>query len=267
MEEWGKTGFSNYSEGVEAKKETVVKASREVMDAAVKEINSYNDAWYEAGFNIPEGIAKGASDRSAERRACNNIADVVLEMKKQVMKTSDSHSPSRVFAKIGSYFILGLAKGVKDNVRVATQATKDAGEASILSMRETIKKLSLEASNNIDTNPRITPVLDLTNVTDGINTMNGMFNTTRAYRLASMTSTEAGRAVSRKATAYYQNGSTFDDSNVNASIDSLRGELAGLKDSINGMQVVMDGRALVGQIVTPMDKALGKKVSAGRRHI
>jgi hypothetical protein len=71
--------------------------------------------------------------------------------------------------------------------------------------------------------------------------------------------------MSRKVNAVYQNGSGFDDSNTVASINSLRGELAGLKDSISGMQVVMDGRALVGQIATPMDKALGKKVLAGRR--
>jgi hypothetical protein len=63
----------------------------------------------------------------------------------------------------------------------------------------------------------------------------------------------------------YQNGSNFSDENTVAAINNLNGEVSTLKDAINGMQVVIDGRALVGQISTPMDKALGRKAMAGRR--
>jgi hypothetical protein len=125
--------------------------------------------------------------------------------------------------------------------------------------------MSLEAINSIDTNPRITPVLDLSNVTEGMSTMNGLFDTTHAYRLGMLTSGEAKLTTASKVNLMYQNGSNFSDENTVAAINNLNGEVSTLKDAINGMQVVIDGRALVGQIATPMDKALGKKAMAGRR--
>jgi hypothetical protein len=97
--------------------------------------------------------------------------------------------------------------------------------------------------------------------------MNSMFDTSHAVGLGVTTSTEARAATSRRIAAVYQNGSNYDDTNAIGAINSLQGEVSTLKDAINGMQVVIDGRALVGQIATPMDKALGKKALAGRRGV
>lgn len=265
MTEYGSTGFANFTEGMEKKEEQVQQMATQISDNLVDKLESYEPKMYVAGKFLLDGFNAGLADEEGTRKTYKNVADMVRSARRKLEEEAEIHSPSRVFMRLGRFVTLGFAEGIGNTVGAATQASKETGEAAIMSMRETIKRMSLEAADTLDASPRITPVLDMSNLTQGMNEINGMFDTTRSYKLGAITSTEASSAMSRKVNAVYQNGSGFDDSNTVASINSLRGELAGLKDSISGMQVVMDGRALVGQIATPMDKALGKKVLAGRR--
>lgn len=265
MTEYGSTGFTNFTEGMEKKEEQVQQMATQISDNLVDKLESYEPKMYVAGKYLLDGFNAGLADEEGTRTTYKNVAEMVRSARRKLEEEAEIHSPSRVFMRLGRFVTLGFAEGIGNTIGAATQASKETGEAAIMSMRETIKRMSLEAADTLDSSPRITPVLDMSNLTQGMNEINGMFDTTRSYKLGAITSTEANAATSRKVNAVYQNGSGFDDSNTVASINSLRGELAGLKDSISGMQVVMDGRALVGQIATPMDKALGKKVLAGRR--
>ena len=263
--EYGELGFTNFTEGMAKKEEQVQQMATQISDNLVDKLESYEPKMYVAGKYLLDGFNAGLADEEGTRTTYKNVADMVRSARRKLEEEAEIHSPSRVFMRLGRFVTLGFAEGIGNTVNAATQASKETGEAAIMSMRETIKRMSLEAADSLDASPRITPVLDMSNLTQGMEEINGMFDTTRNYKLGAITSTEANAATSRKFNAVYQNGSGFDDSNTVASINSLRGELATLKDSISGMQVVMDGRALVGQIATPMDKALGKKVLAGRR--
>lgn len=265
MTEYGSVGFSNFKEGMESKNTAVQQMATQISDNLVDKLESYEPKMYVAGKYLLDGFNAGLADEEGTRKTYKNVAEMVRSARRKLKDEAEIGSPSKVFMRLGRFVTLGFAEGIGNTIGAATQASKETGEAAIMSMRETIKRMSLEAADTLDASPRITPVLDMSNLTQGMNEINGMFDTTRSYKLGAITSTEANAATSRKVNAVYQNGSGFDDSNTVASINSLRGELAGLKDSISGMQVVMDGRALVGQIATPMDKALGKKVLAGRR--
>lgn len=265
MTEYGSTGFANFTEGMEKKEEQVQQMATQISDNLVAKLESYEPKMYVAGKYLLDGFNAGLADEEGTRKTYKNVAELIRSSRRKLEEEAEIASPSKVFMRLGRFVTLGFAEGIGNTVGAATQASKETGEAAIMSMRETIKRMSLEAADSLDASPRITPVLDMSNLTQGMNEINGMFDTTRNYKLGAITSTEANAATSRKVNAVYQNGSIFDDSNTVASINSLRGELAGLKDSISGMQVVMDSRALVGQIATPMDKALGQKVLAGRR--
>lgn len=265
MTEYGTIGFDNFTEGMEKKEEQVQQMATQISDNLVAKLESYEPKMYVAGKYLLDGFNAGLADEEGTRKTYKNVAELIRSSRRKLEEEAEIASPSKVFMRLGRFVTLGFAEGIGNTVGAATQASKETGEAAIMSMRETIKRMSLEAADSLDASPRITPVLDMSNLTQGMNEINGMFDTTRNYKLGAITSTEANAATSRKVNAVYQNGSIFDDSNTVASINSLRGELAGLKDSISGMQVVMDSRALVGQIATPMDKALGQKVLAGRR--
>lgn len=259
------TNFEEYQKIVNDKSNVLATAIENMAKRIQKTLEDLSDSTLDIGVKVVDGFVSGMSNMAAVVKL-QKASKVVGETVKETMeKVLDIHSPSRVMEKLGDYTIVGFANGITNSIGVATSATQEAGESAILSMRETIKRLSLEAAEGLNNSPRITPILDISNVTDGINSINGMFDTTHAVKLAGVTSTEASAATSRRLGAIYQNGSNFDDTNTVNAITSLQGEIATLKDNINGMQVVIDSRALVGQIATPMDKALGRKALAGRR--
>lgn len=264
--EYGEDMMDNVGEGINERMVFVTDITHDAMEAAVNEIGQFREEFYNGGIYCGQGFAFGLADAKSSDLIIKSAADMVLAAKHGVEVTGKIHSPSKVFMQLGKFITMGFANGIYDSISLATSSANEVGEATILSMRETIKQASLEAVNGIDS-PRITPVLDLSNVTEGIGIMNSMFDTSHAVGLGITTSTEARAATSRRIAAVYQNGSNYDDTNAIGAINSLQGEVSTLKDAINGMQVVIDGRALVGQIATPMDEALGKKALAGRRGI
>lgn len=264
--EYGEDMMDNVGEGINERMVFVTDITHDAMEAAVNEIGQFREEFYNGGIYCGQGFAFGLADAKSSDLIIKSAADMVLAAKHGVEVTGKIQSPSKVFMQLGKFITMGFANGIYDSISLATSSANEVGEATILSMRETIKQASLEAVNGIDS-PRITPVLDLSNVTEGIGIMNSMFDTSHAVGLGITTSTEARAATSRRIAAVYQNGSNYDDTNAIGAINSLQGEVSTLKDTINGMQVVIDGRALVGQIATPMDKALGKKALAGRRGI
>ena len=257
-----------YGNAIRERMTFVTDITDEVMQANIEEAKKFESDYFELGKDAAVGYANGMTTMSAlvtVMQAAKTVANVSTNTMKG-KDALDSHSPSKAFEKLGIFAILGFANGIAESVSLATSATATAGEATIKSMRETIRQASLEAVDGIDS-PRITPVLDLSNVTNGIGEMNSLFDTSPAYRLAMTTSGEAKLANERRTSAIYQNGSVYDDTNAIGAINSLNQEVSTLKGAIEGMQVVIDGRALVGQIATPMDKALGRKATAGRRKV
>ena len=255
-----------YQAIVEQKTQAVSNAVTAMSNAIEATFNALSIKAAEFGIAVTAGFCKGMSDMAAivkVSKASTAVANTVIERFSDVLEV---RSPSHVMERIGKFTTMGFANGITETVSAATGAANEVGEATILSMRETIRRASMEAVDGID-NPRITPVLDLSNVTEGIGMMNGLFDTTPAYELGMTTSGEARAATRTRMSAFYQNGSNYDDTNAIGAINSLNSEVSTLKNAIEGMQVVIDGRALVGQIATPMDKALGRKAMAGRRKV
>lgn len=262
----GEENGDAYTEALRDSMMEVTTISSEAAEAGVKTLKDYQSEYFDAGKYCTQGFADGLLEEYAMARVKLNAYDVVDKAKTAMENRAQEKSPSKVFHKIGEFITLGFANGIIDTVSAASGAADEVGRATILSMRETIKQASLEAVNGID-NLRITPILDLSNVAEGIGAMNGLFDTSPAYQLAMATSGEARTATRNRIAAIYQNGSSYDDTNAIGAINSLNSEVATLKNAIEGMQVVLDGRALVGQIATPMDKALGKRALAGRRKV
>ena len=97
-------------------------------------------------------------------------------------------SPSKLFATYGMFLDEGMAEGITDNSDVAYNATQDLGIEAIsgledgLSGMEDVETpsiadiLSETFTDEIDINPTITPVLDLTEVEEEARTLDTMFS-------------------------------------------------------------------------------------------
>ena len=257
--------FEDYETVVNDKTNVLSKAIQNMVDTISASLESLGPKAKKYGIATIDGFVEGLTIMSSIIKLTRASTTVAKTVKNSMAEALDIHSPSRVMHTLGEYTIIGFANGLTDTIKAVKASSSAVGQASVDSMRDTLKSLNELSIEGIDTSPRITPILDLSNVTSGMTSLDSMFNNSRNLRLASVASGEARRSASARLSAIYQNESNFDDSNTVNAIGSLQEEISTIKDAISGMQVVMDSRALVGQIATPMDKALGKRALAGRR--
>jgi hypothetical protein len=69
--------------------------------------------------------------------------------------------------KIGRFAMQGWAKGNVDNQHLVTDSVHKAGKAALETLTKTMSTVGSIIGDNIDLQPRITPVIDLTNAKVG----------------------------------------------------------------------------------------------------
>lgn len=143
-----------------------------------KAINDNSDAMGKAGADlgiaIVKGMARGLLSAGGEvADAAKNVAKKALDAAKDWLGIK---SPSKkAQEEIGEPFGEGAAKGITKSTSTVTDAAKDLGDSAIETMRKSLKDISDVVSGDVDLNPKITPVLDLTKLRKDANQVNGMF--------------------------------------------------------------------------------------------
>ena len=133
----------------------------------------YYGSFYSAGVYVASGFAAGitANTYAAQARAAA-MASAAASAARRALQIA---SPSKVFYSIGNFAGMGLV-----NALIAWSSKAfSAGEQMAKSAMEGVQCLGdLLASiiaEDVDVAPTITPVIDLTNVTSGLATMDSMF--------------------------------------------------------------------------------------------
>lgn len=195
-----------------------------ICKSAVKKLNGYNDNFYNAGKNLVLGFANGITDNTfmAEARAAA-MAQASLDKAK---KTLDEHSPSKEFYKIGKFAVLGFVNSFSDNMKLVNKSGSNLARQSMDGMGKAMNQIGDVIMNGIDPNPTIRPVVDLSNIQNGVGAINGMFNDTALGNLGGISA-----SINRK----IQNGS---NANVIDAIKDLKravSNMSGDNYSINGV--------------------------------
>lgn len=195
-----------------------------ICKAAVKKLNEYKDDFYNAGKNLVLGFANGITDNTfmAEARAAA-MAQASLAKAK---KTLDEHSPSKEFYKIGKFAVLGFVNSFSDNMKLVNKSGSNLARQSMDGMGKAMNQIGDVITNGIDPNPTIRPVVDLSNIQNGVGAINGMFNDTALGNLGGISA-----SINRK----IQNGS---NANVIDAIKDLKravSNMSGDNYSINGV--------------------------------
>ena len=125
-------------------------------------------------------------------------------------------------------------------------------------------------NNTVDLQPMIRPVVDLGSVQTSADQINSIFSQTQTIGLGGYQNPFIPNVLSQiGANMGGFGGSSYlqvDNSDVIKAIRDLEGEVQTLKDVMANLQVIMDSNALVGQIISKVDRELGKMQSySGRR--
>lgn len=215
------------AKGILSGKGSVNAAITGALSSAVSIIRSNYGGFYSAGAYISQGLANGMNSKlSLIRSVASDMAD---EAAKATRAKALIMSPSRVFYKIGGYMGQGLANALHDYQEVSYKAGRDLGESTIDGLGKSITKMNDYLNADMNVNPTITPVLDLSDVKNGANELNDM--------LSGMTPTSTiGQinAIDKMMNSRVQNGS-FDD--VVKAVDRLRGAL----DNVGNTTYQIDG--------------------------
>lgn len=216
------------------------------------------------GTNICNGIATGIRSNSGYNKIRAAINDVINRaLNNYSRRTGRTRSiTGNGVASAGAKVTQQFAEGMVANTGSVAQAAGTVGQEALDSLRKAIIYISDMDAENMDLNPVITPVVDLSNVTESAKEISGLFGASNSFKMAG--SNSAILAASRSL-ALANQAASMDNSDVVRAIYGLQTDFKDMSAKLTNLQVVMDSGALVGQISHPLDAALGVRYSRNRR--
>jgi len=179
-----------------------------ISNQAVKEL-------YAAGIQAAQGLVDGLKAKRADlQKEMDNLADMMVRSIKRQLKIK---SPSEVFAEIGKFISQGLARGLDSS---------DAAVAAAQLGKDTLSAISSAITDDIEVDPVITPVLDLSKVQREAKNLDGLTNVTpitaaASFGQAATISAEKARVETTATTQGGQAGPTFEYTQNNYSPEKL----------------------------------------------
>lgn len=138
----------------------VVKAIPEIIAALVKAIIEGVPQIAKSGTELVKGLFNGIKD--AGSWLYGKLQGWVSDVLSWIKGLFGIHSPSRETAEDGKYLVMGLGKGITDNIKYATDAVKQMGEAVESSFNPHIQIPTVEDDmglSNVRLRASITPTL------------------------------------------------------------------------------------------------------------
>ena len=195
--------------GISSKKNAAVDAAKDVC-TAVKNAFSNNLTSGDlrpVGANAAQGLADGI------RSKIDEIADAAIDAAKKAVaaakKELDEHSPSKVFFKIGENVDLGMVNGIRAYLGRIGDAGTSMGRKAIDSMKSAIAHVSDIVNGEMDAEPTIRPVLDLSNVQNGVGKINSLFSKGLDMSVSYNKAVEASRSRKAESSPSIENPSNY----------------------------------------------------------
>ena len=216
----------NLASGFRSGSAGIASAVRSAISSGVSAARAGASGFRAAGAAMASGMRAGIMSQAASVAAAARamVANAVSAAK----SAAKIHSPSRVFMEMGRYMDEGLAIGLTKYAGIATKEAVAVSEGTINAVSNTLRRISDKLMDNVDSQPVIRPVVDLSNVEEGSRTIGSLMNTAGTIGMSS-------RALSNNI-GRIQNGVTNGD--VVSAIKDLQSQIANTGNTtyqINGI--------------------------------
>lgn len=176
----GKTLASALADGIK-RSTAVTSAIRSVVKSGVRTAKGYASDFKTAGLNFSIGL--GAGIRKGDSAVISAAIAVAAAGLAAAQRKLDEHSPSKETYKMGRFFDLGMANAIGDYSSTVTNASSSlAGKALAVGQRM-LSGISAALDDNGGYRPIITPVLDMSQASRGLDTLNSALDTTRTIQV------------------------------------------------------------------------------------
>jgi hypothetical protein len=222
--------------------------------------------WVQLGKNVAYGVEDGIRQAGPEAvtPAVREMMITAYEAGKQAI---DSNSPSKLFMTLGTFAGQGMAIGINKETGEVGKSAGTLGEVALDNARDMVALISRIMAEDVNAQPTISPVLDMTNIESGL----AQFDASMAGRQTVLDTTLAASAMG---TVGGTGGAAVDlsqfkpdYSGVYERMDILGNQIAQLGESIRKIKIVLNTGAVAGGITDDVDINLGRKsFYAGRNN-
>lgn len=227
MGEKGGEGVKAFAGALDDANETMLAAGEKIAGKVIEGVRNQNEAIYNVGVNFAKGFGKGIGDTAwfAEEKA-EFIAEKAAEA---AMKELDEHSPSRVGHGIGSFFGIGFANGIASTVKRAYDASTEMATSAKNGLTKVVSRVADIISTDIDTQPTIRPVLDLSDVSANAGKIDRMLNVNPSLGVL------ANVSAINSMMSGNQNGGNEDVVSAIKDLKGVLGDIPGTTYMVNGV--------------------------------
>lgn len=174
-------------------------------------INEQYPTWVQGGKYLVDGFVQGI--RSNIEAAAAAAAEMAMAAYSAAMASIEVASPSKKFAELGMYADLGFAKGLRDYAYRAEKESADMATSSLTGATSIVSKLSDAINGNLDAEPTIRPVLDLSSVEHGATRLSSLLSQRKAATIRIGMAPEEERSTDTAGSFRAGNTYTFTQNN------------------------------------------------------
>ncbi len=179
----GKSMATKLAEGIKSGKKSAESAGSALATAAKDAIRGKYDSFYDAGSYLVTGFKNGISENSYKATAkATAMAEAAIQAARKALKIN---SPSKVFKEIGSGIPEGFAMGIGMLGSSVDDSVDAMASTAINSARSAMATVLDALNSDMDTQPTIRPVIDLSEVKTGVNAIGGLFASTQSVAVQS----------------------------------------------------------------------------------
>ena len=228
-------------DGVKSKWPGIVEAVKGAVNSAVNAVSGMGTKLLQAGKDLIQGFMDGIKSKAqAVWDAAVGVGQKAIDGVKHILGIA---SPSKVFKQLGKYTAQGMSIGLDKYAYMAEESAGDLASGVLNNVRNPLRNVADILNGEIDVNPKITPVMDLSNVMEGNKLLTNMIAdhdmqiNARSGSIAGSVGKIQNRydnsdviaavnglkeSLNNNGPSYTINGITYDDgSNVSAAVQTL----------------------------------------------
>lgn len=228
--------------GVDSKKSAFKLKFTLLIAEVVRALNTCISQFVDLGEDFGDGLIRGINNKKIA--AYNAGKALGKEAVRGEKEGQDSNSPSKLTFQAGKWLGEGLINGIEAMSKKVYNAGHSLGDMAANTMTSTASMIADAINTDIDAQPTIRPVLDLSDIAAGANSINGMFGSSTLGVLATAnginvamnsrsqngTNNDVIAAINKLdkhldnvgGTSYNINGITYDDgSNISEAVKTL----------------------------------------------
>lgn len=241
----GETLISKVIDGANNKQKDFNTALSNIASKASDKISDASSKFNSAGQDLGDGLVKGInSKQTAVYKAGYALGQKAVQGERDGQK---SNSPSKLTIQSGKWLGEGLIIGISKMYGSVNKSGKELGQTATSSISSAVSRISDMVNSDIDAQPTIRPVLDLSDVESGASAIGGMLNG------GSLSVSARSAGIISSSMLGYQNGS---NSNVVSAIRDLKKSLDGRSgDTYNLNGITYDDGSNISDAVKTLVRA------------